>query len=199
MKFRPLYIYIGLAAAFLIVIIIFSGNQSKVPETTGEVTTENMPEDDIHQPFKDNPTGNNVSEEVKHKLEVMKKEVEANPEDTAKVREYADFLSAAHKPQEAIKYYNQILEKDPKRTDVLFSLTFIYYNSGDINRAEELTQRVLSYDPDNVMARYNLGAVYATRGEFNKAREIWQNIVEEYPNNETTELAKNSLKQIESQ
>ena len=42
-----------------------------------------MPNDDVHKKLNNgmmhNPSGSNVSEEVKHKIDVMKKDVDANP------------------------------------------------------------------------------------------------------------------------
>ncbi len=106
-----------------------------------------MPTDDVHKNLNkemmNNPSGANVSEEVKHKLQVMKKDVDANPSDTLKMREYADFLAAAHHPEDASIYYQKILEKDKNRKDIYFSLTFVYYNQGNLVKAEEVTRKML--------------------------------------------------------
>ncbi len=60
-------------------------------------------------------------------MDMLKKEVEANPKDTAKIKEYADFIAAAHKPEQAIPYYEKILKVDPRRNDILFSLSMIIF------------------------------------------------------------------------
>ena len=143
-----------------------------------------------------NPSGLNVSEEVKHKLEVMKKDVEANPADTLKIREYADFLAAAHHPEEAIVYYQKILEKDKNRKDIYFGMTFVYYNQGNLAKAEEVTRQMLTLFPDDPMVNYNVGAIEATKGNKEKAREIWTKLIEDYPTDKTAELAKNSLNKL---
>ena len=97
-----------------------------------------MPMDEVHKKLNNgmtqNPSGSNVSEEVKHKLDVMKKAVDANPSDTLKMREYADFLAAAHKPDDALLYYQKIIDKDKKRKDIYFSMTLIYYTKGDLGK-----------------------------------------------------------------
>jgi tetratricopeptide (TPR) repeat protein len=159
-----------------------------------------MPADDIHKKFNDgmsqNPSGSNVSEEVKHKIEVMKKLVDENPTDTLKMREYADFLAAAHKSEEALLYYQKILNKDKKRKDIYFSMTFIYYNKRDLAKAEEITYQMLKLFPDDPMVNYNIGAIEATKGNKDKAREIWTKIIKDNPNDPTSELAKNSLNKL---
>lgn len=159
-----------------------------------------MPMDDVHKKLNNgmmqDPSGSNVSEEAKHKIEVMKKDVDANPNDTLKMREYADFLAAAHKPDDALLYYQKILDKDKRRKDIYFSITYIYYTKGDLVKAEDVTKTMLKLFPADPMANYNLGAIEATKGNKDKAREIWTKLIEENLDNETTELAKNSINRL---
>lgn len=200
MKFKPVYIY-GILTLLVIAVIIIATNQREEKITSMEdITNKEMPQDDVHKNLgKDNPMMHGqvkVNEEVKKQMEEMKAAVDANPNDTSKVREYADFLLAAHKPDEAIQYYEMILKKDPKRNDIRFSLTYIYYNKGDLNKAEEETNKILSYDKNNSMARYNLGAIEATRGNNEKARQIWNQLIQDEPKSETAELARNALSML---
>lgn len=197
MKFKPVYLY-GIVLILLIVALIVAINQrDKKITSLEELSNKEMPQDDIHKNLgKDNPMMHGqvkVSEEVKKKMEELKAAVEVNPNDTTKIREYADFLLAAHKPDESIPYYEMILKKDPKRNDIRFSLTYIYYNKGDLDKAEDQTNKILAVDKNNSMAKYNLGAIEATRGNNDKARKIWNQLISENPNSETAELARNAL------
>jgi tetratricopeptide (TPR) repeat protein len=159
-----------------------------------------MPMDDVHKKLNNgitqNPSSSNVSEEVKHKIDVMKKYVDANPSDTLKMREYADFLTAAHKPDEALLYYQKIIDNDNKREDIYFSMTFIYYTKGNLVKAEEISLKMLQLFPDNPMVNYNIGAIEATKGNKDKAREIWTKLIKDHPGDQTSELAKNSLSKL---
>ncbi|AFH48511.1 Hypothetical protein IALB_0799 [Ignavibacterium album JCM 16511] len=195
MKFKPVYIYGILLIAVIAVIIIATNQREKKISAIEEIANKEMPQDDVHKNLgKENPQGQvKVNEEVKKKMEELKAAVDANPNDTSKVREYADFLLAAHKPDESIPYYEMILKKDPKRKDIRFSLTFIYYNKGELDRAEEETKKILEIDKNDSMAKYNLGAIEATRGNDEKAREIWNKLIQENPKSETAELARNAL------
>lgn len=199
MKFKPIYLY-GIIAIAVVVILIIVSQTNNNEKTKVDITNKEMPKDDVHSKLKSgmnqNPSGLNVSEEVKHKLEVMKKDVEANPADTLKIREYADFLAAAHHPEEAIVYYQKILEKDKSRKDIYFGMTFVYYNQGNLAKAEEVTRQMLTLFPDDPMVNYNVGAIEATKGNKEKAREIWTKLIEEYPTDKTAELAKNSLNKL---
>lgn len=199
MKFKPIYLY-GILAAAIVVILLVVAQSGKEEKTNVDITNKQMPMDEVHKNMNkgmmDNPSGSNVSEEVKHKIEVMKKDVDANPNDTLKMREYADFLAAAHRPEEALIYYQKVLDKDKNRKDVYFAMTFVYYNKGNLVKAEEVTRQMLKLFPNDPMVNYNVGAIEATKGNKEKAREIWTKLIKDFPNDKTSELAKNSLKKL---
>lgn len=199
MKFKPIYLYGILVAAIVVILLVVAPSDSEV-KTNNDITNKQMPNDDVHknmnQGMMDNPSGSNVSEEVKHKIEVMKKDVEANPNDTLKMREYADFLAAAHRPEEALIYYQKVLAKDQSRKDVYFAITFVYYNQGNLLKAEEITRQMLKLFPNDPMVNYNVGAIEATKGNKEKARQIWNKLIMDFPNDQTAELAKNSLNKL---
>ncbi|MBK7630711.1 MAG: tetratricopeptide repeat protein [Ignavibacteriales bacterium] len=199
MKFKPIYLY-GLLAVVIVVILFVVAQTGSEEKTKVDITNKQMPADEVHKNLNkgmmDNPSGSNVSEEVKHKIEVMKKDVEANPTDTLKMREYADFLAAAHRPEEALVYYQKILDKDKNRKDIYFATTFVYYNQGNLVKAEELTLQMLKLFPNDPMVNYNVGAIEATKGNKEKAREIWTKLINDFPSDQTAELAKNSIKKL---
>ena len=164
-----------------------------------DITSEQkLPDDEIHNPLKsgESPNKDNVSEGFRHKLEMLEKSIEENPKDTLKIREYADLLTAAHKKDKAIEYYQKVLDINPGRTDILFSLSFIYYSSGELYKAEAETKKILSFEPGNTNAQYNLGAISAGKGNKEKAREIWTKLVEEYADDEIGIRAKKSIEKL---
>ena len=199
MNFKPLYFYGAVFIIVIAILIIISQQSVETSSESGEdLSKQEIPNDEIHNPLKSNnaPDKNNVSQEFKHKMEILKKAVEENPSDTTKLIQYADLLTAAHQQKEAIKYYQKILDINPNRTDVLFSLSFNYYTLGDLSKAEEETNRILGIDPGDLNALYNLGAIAATRGDKEKAREIWKSLAEKYPKDKIGIKAKNSLERL---
>ena len=162
-----------------------------------DIANKQMPADELHKglnnPTTPPPTKENVSEGFKHELNALKEEFNKNPKDTSVLRQYADLLAASHKQDEAIPLYEKILKINPHRTDILFSLSFIYYNKGDFLNAEEITKRILIYDKKNPQALYNIGAIAVSMGNSRKAREIWTKLITDYPTSETAGLAKESL------
>lgn len=197
MKIKPLYLYSGIFVLATVFLIFFTSKDSS--DTSEELSTNEMPDDDVHKGLK-NPTQNpgkeNVSNEVKHQIEMLKKAVEENPNDTLKMREYADLCAAAHRPEEAVIYYYGILNINPGRTDILNSLAFIYYSKKDYDKASDLTGKILLYEPDNTEAMYNLGAIAATKGDKTEARIKWEELIKKYPDSNESKLAENSLKKL---
>ncbi|MGB5289091.1 MAG: tetratricopeptide repeat protein [Ignavibacteriaceae bacterium] len=200
MKFKSIYLY-GILGVLAVVVLIVVGTQETSNSTDVPISSDQtMPNDDVHKQLK-NPGGNtpgkeNVSEEYRKKLAELRDAVENDPGDTLAMRNYADFLSASHKMNEAIPYYEKILEINPKRADIYFSLALIYYNKQDFIKCEEANNKVLSFEPKNQMSLYNLGAIAATQGDVEKAKEYWNKVISINAESETGKLAKESLSKL---
>jgi tetratricopeptide (TPR) repeat protein len=201
MKFKPIYLYGLLIATAVVVLFIISQQNSNGTRTTGLNQSQNIPDDEVHQQLNNQgsnrPSKENISESYKQKLAELKTAVEKNPEDTLAIREFADFLAASHKMDEAINYYEKILTKDNKRTDIYFSLSLIYYRKNDFLKAEDQNKKVLTYDLQNQMALYNIGAIAATQGDLNKAKNFWDQVLKINPQSETGKLAAESLEKLQ--
>jgi len=197
MKFKPIYLYGIIVLVSIIVLVFVSIQSSDEPKEIAIGQNQNMPDDDVHKQLKNQvstpPNKENVSEAYREKMAELKAAVDKNPKDTLALKNYADFLSASHKMNDAITYYNKILQVDSKRNDIHFALALIYYNKQDFAKCEDENKQVLSYDPKNQMALYNLGAIAATRGEMVKAKDFWNQVIEINSESETGKLAKESL------
>jgi len=200
MKFKPIYIYGAIAIIAIVIFIIVeiqdTPNSNQAPVTNNQ----NMPDDDVHKQLMNQgsrtPGKENVSEEYKKKLAELEQAVVENPKDTIALRNYADYLSASHKMSEAIPYYEKILQVNPKRSDIRFSLAVIFFNEQEFDKCREENEKVLSYDSQNQMALYNLGAVAATQGRKDKAKEYWNKVISIDSKTETGQLAKESLSKL---
>lgn len=200
MKFKPIYLYGILAVVTVAILIIVGTQESSNPGQLPVTSNQTMPDDDVHKQLMNQgsstPGKENVSEEYKRKLAELKEAVDKNPADTLAMREYADFLSASHKMNEAITYYEKILNINPKRADVRFALAVIYFNKQDFQKCEDENNKVLTFDPKNQMALYNLGAIAATRGNKEIAKEYWNKVIFINAQSETGQLAKESLTKL---
>jgi len=200
MKLKMVHIYLIIFAVGITILVMFiqnTGSNDSKKVAPVDIANKQMPADELHKglnnPTTPPPTKENVSEGFKHELNALKEEFNKIPKDTSVLRQYADLLAASHKQDEAIPLYEKILKINPHRTDILFSLSFIYYNKGDFLNAEEITKRILIYDKKNPQALYNIGAIAVSMGNSRKAREIWTKLITDYPTSETAGLAKESL------
>jgi len=206
MKFKlsPVVVYPAIMILAAVIIILFSTDFSSkksndTSSQTGPITSEKLPIDDIHKNMGKEvpPSKDNVISGIKKQMETLKVEVQKNPNDTAKVRQYADFLAEGHGQAEAIKYYEMILKKDPKRADILQSLGYIFYMQQDLNNAEAYIAKAYALDKNNYQAFFNLGAIAATKGDNEKAKKIWKEIIAKRPNTEVAKLAQEGLHQLQ--
>jgi tetratricopeptide (TPR) repeat protein len=200
MKFKAIYLYGVLALVAVAILIIVGTQDSSNPGQLPVTNNQTMPDDDVHKQLMNQgsstPGKENVSEEYKQKLAALKEAVDKNPADTLAMREYADFLLASHKMNEAITYYEKILDVNPKRADVRFALAVIYFNMQDYQKCEDENDKILTFDPKNQMALYNIGAIAATRGNKEKAKEYWNKVISINEKSETGQLAKESLTKL---
>mgnify|MGYP001599541817 CR=1 FL=1 len=201
MKIKPIYIYLGVFVIFIAAVLFFS-NAAKNSKTARELNPNTqMPIDDIHKGIAeqgngDMPSKSNVMKEAVEKMNALKAAVEKKPNDTLKVREYAEMVQA-HEPDEAIKLYENILKVGPKRTDLLLELTFLYFNKGDVKKAEEYNSKVLNIEKNNLIANYNLGGLAQAKGDIKTAKTIWQDLARKYPNTQIGNMAGELAKQLE--
>lgn len=199
MKFKPLYLY-GIAAIIAVATVIILTQFSDNGKPSENILNKKMPDDNIHKKLghgmMQNPANKEVTEEVKQKLVALKKEIDTNPNDTLKLREYADLLLTAHQPGEAIEYYEKIIAKDKSRKDIYFTITYIYYNMRNFQKAEQLTKEMYELFPDDPMVCYNLGASEIRKGNKEKAREIWNKLIKDHPTDTISVLAKKSLERL---
>lgn len=198
MKTKAIYIYSG--AIIIIILAIFLISQQ--PEESGvqDEIAENkeMPDDGVHNPHNgmDIPNAQNIRPDFMERFNELKGITESNPEDTASAREYASMLSQAHRKGQAIEMYLKILKQDPERTDLLMALAYEYYETQQLENAEDVTNRIIDLNPDNSQAQYNLGSIAIARGDTSRARLVWEKLINNYPDSEAADVATNSLSKL---
>jgi tetratricopeptide (TPR) repeat protein len=198
MKIKPAYLYISVFLIILLALVIFDSNSSKSSDTSNS----SMPKDEVHKTIisnsKKEPSGSNVSSEVFNKMNILEKMVNENPNDTAKIKEYADFLTAAHKQDKAIELYNKILTKDYARIDILSRLSILFFNKNDFITSKNYIEKIIKIDPNNTEALYNFGVIEARTGNIANAKVQWENLTKKFPNTEMARKAMESLNQLKN-
>ncbi len=205
-KIKPVYFYIsGVVVLIITLYFIAQGNPDiNSPEhmnaPPGNVTGQQMPQDAVHKglenPIAEKPSKKNVMPSIMQHMAELKKEVQAHPRDTVKLRDYAEFLLDAQMFDQSLFYYKKILAINPRRVDVMTAMVYIYFSQNKLDDSEKYLNRILAVDKNNVNALYNLGAVSANKGNKARARELWSRIVNNYPKSPLAQKAKESLSQL---
>lgn len=196
LKLKPLYIYLIGFVIFLVAIIFFSINRpgTKMPD---DAMHGKAPNDDVHKGM-GMPGMGGMSEAFKQKEAELKTALDKSPNDTLKIKEYAQFLMAAHKPVDALKYLQKIVDIDPKRIDVMLNMTFIYDIQGNTAAAETLTRKILAISPNSQEANFNLAILMEKKGDKEKAKQIWNDLVKKYPNTDIAKMSQEGLDRLKS-
>jgi tetratricopeptide (TPR) repeat protein len=199
MKKKPVYFYLGLVLIAIVYLSVSTQNNNVKSDLTDQANKENH-SDKIHQgmnpPGQQAPSKSNVSGDILRHMEFLKKAVEESPNDTAKLKEYADFLYMAHQNDKALLLYERLVKLKPGDIDARFTLTSIYYENRQLDKAEKETDIILSYDKNNPQALYNKGAIVAGKGEKVKAQKIWNDIISRFPESEAAQLARSALQKL---
>lgn len=98
------------------------------------------------------------------------------------VYDYAMYLQENGFPEEALSYYDSLLEIMPNNTDFNFNKGYVYLvYLGENERALECFDKVLQIDPNSVNALFNKGRTYEQMGDYINAKSIYLQILRNYP------------------
>jgi len=76
----------------------------------------------------------------------------------------AEELRKQKQYQEAINLLVDVLESGLLKPRIYYRLGNIYYDMGDLDRAEYAYKRTLEFSPEHINAHYNLSVVYKKKG-----------------------------------
>jgi tetratricopeptide (TPR) repeat protein len=108
------------------------------------------------------------------------------------------YFDAEHYP-EAIRWYEQALQLDPKNVSVSTDLGVSYYYTNQPDRALAQFDRSLAVDPSHTKTLLNQGIVRAFgKQDLKGASESWQRVVSLSPDSEEGRAAKRALDAVKS-
>jgi tetratricopeptide (TPR) repeat protein len=82
-------------------------------------------------------------------LEYLEKGLAATPDDTDLMQEAAFCYEQTERADEAIAYYNRIIDKDPYSSETWFNLGLLYFNEADYNNALDAFDYVTVIDEND--------------------------------------------------
>lgn len=111
-----------------------------------------------------------------------KEAIDAVPDNYYVIYDYAMYLQENGFPEEALKYYDSLLEIIPDNTDFNFNKGYVYLvYLGENELALECFDKVLEVDPTNVDALFNKGRTYEQMGDYINSKSIYLQILRNNP------------------
>lgn len=97
---------------------------------------------------------------------LLAKAVQAAPQNLEALTALGDYYTLSKAYSQAIDVYQKVIEKDPRKTDVLFNLGFIFASTGMYTSSELMLNRVVQLKPDYIdKALFNLAVVQQKLGK----------------------------------
>ena len=112
----------------------------------------------------------------------FKEAITVSPDNYYLTYDYAMYLQENGYPEEALAYYDSLLEIMPDNTDFNFNKGYVYLvYLGENEKALECFNRVLQIDPTSVNAMFNKGRTYEQMGDYINAKSIYLQILRNNP------------------
>ena len=108
--------------------------------------------------------------------------IDVDPNDLSLQYDYALYLQDNGFPEQAMSYYDALLDFVPNHPDCIYNKGYIYLvYFGDNDKALECFDKVLQINPNSVNALFNKGRTYEQMGDFINAKSIYLQILRNYP------------------
>lgn len=104
------------------------------------------------------------------------------PQDYTLYYDYAMYLQENDYPEEALSYYDTLLNVIPNNPDFIYNKGYVYLvYLEDTQKALECFDKVLQIDPTSINALFNKGRTYELMGDFINAKSIYRQILRRDP------------------
>ena len=108
--------------------------------------------------------------------------IAVDPNDLSLQYDYALYLQDNGFPEQALTYYDALLELVPNHPDCIYNKGYVYLvYMGENDKALECFDRVLQINPNSVNAMFNKGRTYEQMGDFINAKSIYLQILRNNP------------------
>jgi len=112
----------------------------------------------------------------------FKEAIAKSSEDYSLYYDYAMYLQDNGFPEEALSYYDMLLNIMPNNYNLIYNKGYVYLvYMGENEKALECFNKVLEMDPTSVNALYNKGMTYEQMGDFINAKNIYRQILRKNP------------------
>jgi len=127
----------------------------------------------------------------KSAAEVLRQALDLDPENSRLKRGLAKNLLYSGNYDEALKYYTEVADDDPKDAETQLRISEIYREKHDLAKARTFLEKAKAIDSDNLEVRYDEVNLLASEGQVDKAIDALKGILKDterktYTENERT-------------
>lgn len=128
------------------------------------------------------PTAEQLRHMADTQAQPLLKQLESEPRNSGLLYQIGNLYYDAQQYPEALRYYEQSLEIDPKATDVRTDMATAYHLTGQPDRAIEEYEAVLKIDDKHANALFNEGMVkWQDKKDMNGAIASWKRLLAVHP------------------
>ena len=102
-----------------------------------------------------------------------------------------------NRPKEALRYAKRAVELRPRDSNVVDTLGWVYYLTGDLDNAVGTLVSALQISPDNIAVHYHVAMVYKKQGKMDQARREFlqaQQLIEKVPQDPIAQMFQDRVK-----
>ncbi|GEM_PF-387170 len=135
--------------------------------------------------------GGEMEQAIMQEIERLEHELDHHdPENEEAMLQLANLYHDVRQFDNAIRYYNEYIERNPDNPDVRVDLGICYFEAGNPDQAVETVEQVRYDFPEHQLAAFNLGIIYLNLGEVEPANRNFEEAYEINPNNQTGQRAR---------
>ncbi|HOD35758.1 MAG TPA: glycosyltransferase [Syntrophales bacterium] len=130
-------------------------------------------------------------------IDTLGRHLEFSPEDALAHNDLGVLCYKKGQKDKALEYYEKAAALDPRNTTILKNLADFYYiESGRIDKAFEIYQRILTDHPDDVETLISLGHIVIAMGRLDVAEKLFNRVLEIEPQNITVRDSLEALRNL---
>jgi cytochrome c-type biogenesis protein CcmH/NrfG len=133
------------------------------------------------------------------RIEVLKKELLANPDDINALIELGDIYFDGNRYETAIAIFNKAEEVAPANIHVLNDLGILYMSTGKYDAALEKFETVMDVDSSHIHSLYHIGVIHRIKGDTGKALGTFEQIMSKSPEPKLAEAVRQEIAALKNE
>lgn len=169
---------VGLLIGYLV-----RGNTGQIAKT---VAPASVADGEAHQAAggmrRSMPTLDRMRGMADKKAEPLLQQLKTDPKNAELLFQIGKVYESAHQFKEAVSYFDQSLQVDPKNLNVISEKAACLFYAGDADNAITTLNTALEYSPTDPRVLFNLGMMrWQGKGDAQGAIEVWQKLLKSNP------------------